>query len=84
MLLQSQLPRRGLVADLLPGAGCSPVQHCNPIALKTAKTLLSFGRSECNRVKQSFGHSECNRVKWRFGCFECNRLKFVDAGCFAE
>ena len=23
----------------------------NSIALKTAKTLLSFGRSECNRVK---------------------------------
>ena len=28
MLLQSQLPHGGLVADLLPGAGCSPVQHC--------------------------------------------------------
>ena len=27
MLLQSQLPHGGLVADLLPGAGCSPVQH---------------------------------------------------------
>ena len=24
----------------------------NPIALKTAKTLWSFGRSECNRVNQ--------------------------------
>ena len=23
----------------------------NPIALRTAKTLWSFGRSECNRVK---------------------------------
>ena len=28
MLLQSQLPHGGLVADLLPGAGCSPVQCC--------------------------------------------------------
>ena len=26
MLMQSQLPHGGLVADLLPGAGCSPVQ----------------------------------------------------------
>ena len=26
----------------------------NPIALRTAKTLWSFGRSECNRVKLSF------------------------------
>ena len=24
----------------------------NPIALRTAKTLWSFGRSECNRVKE--------------------------------
>ena len=24
----------------------------NPIALRTAKTLLSFGHSECNRVKK--------------------------------
>ena len=28
MLLQSQLPHGGLVADLLSGAGFSPVQHC--------------------------------------------------------
>ena len=28
MLLQSQLPHGGLAADLLPGAGCSPVQCC--------------------------------------------------------
>ena len=30
----------------------------NPVALKTAKTLWSFGRSECNRVKPLFvnGH----------------------------
>ena len=28
MLLQSELPRGGLVAELLPGAGCSPVLHC--------------------------------------------------------
>ena len=28
MLLQSQLPHGGLVADLLPGASCSPVQCC--------------------------------------------------------
>ena len=28
MLLQSQLPHGGLVADLLPRAGCSPVQCC--------------------------------------------------------
>ena len=26
----------------------------NPIALRTAKTLSSFGRSECNRVKKEF------------------------------
>ena len=26
-------------------------QLLNPIALRTAKTLWSFGRSECNRVK---------------------------------
>ena len=25
----------------------------NPIALRTAKTQMSFGRSECNRVKQT-------------------------------
>ena len=25
--------------------------YLNPIALRMAKTLLSFGRSECNRVK---------------------------------
>ena len=28
MLLQSQLPHGRLVADLLPGAGCSPVLRC--------------------------------------------------------
>ena len=27
--------------------------HLNPIALRKAKTLLSFGFSECNRVKLS-------------------------------
>ena len=32
----------------------------NPVALRTAKTLLSFGRSECNRVKKNYhmGNSE--------------------------
>ena len=33
----------------------------NPIALRMAKTLWSFGHFECNRVK-SFDHSECNKV----------------------
>ena len=28
----------------------------NPIALRNAKTLWSFGRSECNRVKMVFHH----------------------------
>ena len=27
--------------------------HLNPIALRTAKTLWSFGHSKCNRVKTS-------------------------------
>ena len=44
--------------------------HLNPIALRIAKTLWSFGHSECNRYRvlailsaigMSFGHSECNR-----------------------
>ena len=30
----------------------------NPIALITAKTLLSFGRCECNRVKEFFPKEE--------------------------
>ena len=28
--------------------------HFNPTALRTAKTLWSFGSSECNRVKQIY------------------------------
>ena len=43
----------------------------NPIALRTAKTLWSFGRSECNKVKhviltklQTFCYSEeCVQLK---------------------
>ena len=31
----------------------------NPIALRMAKPLWSFGRSECNRVKNLF-HTRCN------------------------
>ena len=31
----------------------------NPTALRAAKTLWSFDRSECNRIKMA----ECNRVK---------------------
>ena len=27
--------------------------HFNPIALRTAKTLWSFGRSECNRIEET-------------------------------
>ena len=27
--------------------------HFNPVALRMAKTLWSFGHSECNRVKES-------------------------------
>ena len=30
------------------------LKHHSPIALRIAKTLLSFGRSECNRVKHTF------------------------------
>ena len=33
-------------------------QYINPISLKTAKTLWSFGRSECNRVKAMAEESE--------------------------
>ena len=32
--------------------------HLNPIALRTAKTLQSFGRSECSRVKLKQGDEE--------------------------
>ena len=31
-----------------------------PTALSTAKTLWSFGRSECNRVKGKYWFYECN------------------------
>ena len=33
----------------------------NPIALRMAKTLLSFGHSECNRVKEG-----CNGIFFFF------------------
>ena len=33
------------------------VSMLNPTALRTAKTLLSFGRSECNRVNSTFAES---------------------------
>ena len=36
----------------------------SPIPLRAAKTLWSFGRSECNMVKVKVQlHFECNRVK---------------------
>ena len=33
--------------------------HLHPVALKKAKTLWSFDRSECNRVKCSLGACIC-------------------------
>ena len=36
------------------GFGCLQLSFClNPVALRTAKTLWSFGRSECNRVNET-------------------------------
>ena len=32
-------------------------ENFNPIALRTAKTLWSFGHSECNRIKSTCGGS---------------------------
>ena len=47
------------------------IQTFNPIALRTAKTLWSFGRSECNRVKYLdhfiLGYSE-EQIKYLSGC----------------
>ena len=44
--------------------------NINPIALRMAKTLWSFGHSDCNRVK---GDSDCNRVKATGCCISvCN------------
>ena len=39
------------MGELLP---LKVLVHFNPIALRTAKTLWSFGRSECNRVKHKY------------------------------
>ena len=35
------------------------VAYINPIALRTAKTLQSFGRPECNRVKSPYPDRHC-------------------------
>ena len=56
-----------------------------------AKTLWSFGHSECNRVKSigcsecnikilSFGHSECNGVKGKSLLNEENNLTPIEKG----
>ena len=54
----------------------------NPIALKTSKTLWSFGRSECNRVKemdfQNFVFSQFSR--WNCHCFCSVYVKYYVVG----
>ena len=52
MLLQYQLPNGGLVADLLPGAGCSPVQHC--LHNSHSCTVLSNILSSVHLLRISF------------------------------
>ena len=53
------------------------VQPFNPIAFRTAKTLWSFGCSECNRVKDNLQaeycinspairHGHCHQLQWNF------------------
>ena len=42
----------------------------NPIALRTAKTLWSFGRSECNRVNGVLN-------EWKIVCSEASFNSFL-------
>ena len=44
--------------------------HLNPIALRTAKTVWSFGRSECNRVTYTFISSTHKTAKMKVNVVE--------------
>ena len=50
ILLHSERPKLYRVLAILNAIG-----FVNPIALRRAKTLYSFGHSECNRVKLNLG-----------------------------
>ena len=52
----------------------------NPIALRTVKTLWSFGRSECNRVKQQSAlgvHSLLKYLKFLPHAKQCELRKIL-------
>ena len=50
--------------------------HLNPVALRTAKTLWSFDRSECSRVKYTLINSTHKAAKMKVNVVEF--ANFVD------
>ena len=61
LLSHTDLSRTTLLSPIVEQVGTTHYKQLptdiNPIALRTAKTLWSFGSSECNRLKMVTMHS---------------------------